>query len=106
MAQRVYELFLAWDLASLYTVEYVCPTRLVQMTDAEFYNYVMPSQNNLRKSRCTVITEGRSLYVKLNLADIVQDYNSSAGLLQECDAHAGKAFILALHSDKSDVQST
>jgi len=41
IAKRVYELFSVRGLAHLYTVEYICPTRLGQMKEEDFYQHLV-----------------------------------------------------------------
>jgi hypothetical protein len=47
-AKRVFELFLARGLAQLYTIEYICPTRLEQMKEGDFYEHLITTATQLQ----------------------------------------------------------
>jgi hypothetical protein len=47
MARRVYELFQARGIASLYVVEFIRPYHLAQMEEKEFYNELLPIARQL-----------------------------------------------------------
>lgn len=55
-ARRTYELFQARGLANLYTVTFIRPSHLIDLSEEEFYNYLLPEARNLH------IAENFSLY--------------------------------------------
>ena len=59
-AKRVYELFTTRGLVQLYTVNFICPTRLEQMKEDDFYRHLIATANELRTYERNQMIESRS----------------------------------------------